>query len=617
MTAQAYAQPETTPIMYGELDSDGHIVVMFSGSGEDFAYASSMLSTLVPHFSIMKNPDGTMIRDAMRVPVSWPAVVQLAATFGASWRAGPALTQWISTELAARMNVEGGLTVAPPAGLVPYSWQITGARLIAATGTAYLNDEPGVGKTACTILGLVERAAAGHDIFPVIVVCPASVITHWVREFNAWAPWVRAVKWVGPPAKRRLMMGHHDVYVVGYETARRDAVDDTQKRSPLVHVKAVTVVADESQRLKSSTAAQTKAVLRLARKATNFIGLTGTPIAHSTRDITTTLEGMDHTAWPSSERFEQRFCAMGRENPSDYEEKNLGLRPEMSAQFWDCLLGQYRRVAKADVLSELPPKIYTVEQVMIPSPWREAYDNYEQDMLVNLPDTEEELEVFDVLAQIQHLTQLASAAGDVEKRSRVVADPETGLPIEKISQHIILKDDPPSWKIDKLIEIMSRHPGQPFATLAPSRQLMLLAGARAASLGYRVGYIVGGQSQTQRQAAIDGFQGGDLDLICVSTKAGGVGLTLTATPNVVFLQRPWSFIESTQAEDRFHRIGAEIHKQINIWDVVAANTIESRVRAVLKERAGAFSDFVRDPRIVAECLGGASVTRINAPRRSA
>ena len=45
-------------------------------------------------------------------------------------------------------------------------------------------------------------------------------------------------------------------------------------------------------------------------------------------------------------------------------------------------------------------------------------------------------------------------------------------------------------------------------------------------------------------------------------------------------------------------------------DIVAENTVDTRVRAVLREKAGQLADLVQDPRVVAELLGGASVTRI-------
>lgn len=613
MTTAVAAPPRT--MVYGELSADRrHIIVMLAGgSPEDGAYAARLLMGLVPHFSPVKRPDGTVEPGVLQAPTSWAVVVQLAATFSASWRTGPTLTDWVRAELLARMDLDGGLTVAPPAGLTPYPWQVSGARLIAATGTAYLNDEAGTGKTVTTVLGLVERAAAGHAVFPALVVCPASVITHWVRTFNDWAPWVRVAPWTGSPDFRRRLMHHHDVYVVSYETCRRDARDDTQARSPLVHLRAETVIIDESHRIKASASKQTLAVQRLARKATNVIPLTGTPIAHSVRDVHTTLEAMDHGAWPSAERMIARYADT---RPMDYgDDEVLGLNPGRAAEFWDCLLGQYRRVAKADVLAHLPPKRHTVEYVEMPEPWRSTYDAYEQDMLAELPDGGE-LDAFTVLDQVRHLTSLASAPGDVETWYTSEVDPETGLEYEKRHQRIILKDDPPGWKVDKLIEVMGRYPGQPIVTAAPSKQLMVLAGARASAAGYRVGYIVGGQTKTQRQTAIDGFQNGDLDLVCATTGAGGVGLTLTAASVLVLLQRPWGLVESSQMEDRLHRIGAEVHEHIDVVDVVAQRTVESRVRQVLKQRAGAFADFASDPRIVAECLGGASVTKIQ-PRRSA
>jgi hypothetical protein len=45
-------------------------------------------------------------------------------------------------------------------------------------------------------------------------------------------------------------------------------------------------------------------------------------------------------------------------------------------------------------------------------------------------------------------------------------------------------------------------------------------------------------------------------------------------------------------------------KQIHVIDIVARNTVESRVREVIKGKARQLSELVRDPRIVEELLGG-------------
>jgi SNF2 family DNA or RNA helicase len=162
----------------------------------------------------------------------------------------------------------------------------------------------------------------------------------------------------------------------------------------------------------------------------------------------------------------------------------------------------------------------------------------------------------------------------------------------------------PSWKVDALLEVLDERPGSPVVCFTPSRQLTMLAGQAASAAGLSVGYVVGGQSAAERTQAVELFQAGKFDVLCATTGAGGVGLTLTAAGTVVFLQRPWSLVEALQAEDRCHRIGSEIHDSVEIIDIVAANTVDSRVRNVLREKAGQLADLLQDPRIVAELLGG-------------
>jgi hypothetical protein len=254
-----------------------------------------------------------------------------------------------------------------------------------------------------------------------------------------------------------------------------------------------------------------------------------------------------------------------------------------------------------------------VRSVELPPAWRKVYDEFESQMIAQLPeldpdaplDAATELSVMDTLAQLTHLSGLANAAADVRVETELVQDPFTGLWEEKRHVHLDLKA--PSWKVDELMAILDERPGSPVIATAPSRQLMMLAGEAAERAGLRVGYVVGGQKPSERTAHIAAFQAGELDLICVTTGAGGVGITLTAADTLVFLQRPWSLIESEQMESRNHRIGSEIHDSVHIIDVVANNTIDSRVRAVLRERAGQLSDFVKDPRLVEQILGGSTL----------
>jgi SNF2 family DNA or RNA helicase len=596
--------------IHAELTASGdRIVLIASGPVDDIAYAAKLLGQLTP---LIKQSDP---KGALLLPATWPAVVQLAAVYGDSWRPGERLQRWILDQADRRTRAlpetlsVGLQSTLDSRGLAARPYQIAGAHLIASTGHALITDEPGTGKTITTILGLCERQIEHPDavvddrvrsaVTPILVVCPASVVDPWVEAFRAWAPFWTVAAWRGTPAKRKQLAGTADVYITSYDTARMDAKDTNPAHSALIALDPRSLVADECHLIKNPHAARTAAIRRLARNVRAFIALSGTPITHHPADLWPTLSCLAPGAWPSRERWVSRYCLSVT---ADYGETILGLDPGNEPEFRLALLGQARRVAKADVLDQLPPKVYSVRTVELPAPYRRAYDSMESDMLAQLPDGSE-LSVMSVLAQLTRLSQMASAAADV-----TVSTETDAAGIER--EHVSVKLTAPSWKVDALLEVLEERPGKPVVAFAPSAQLTRLAGAAAAEAGLRVGYVIGGQSMSDRTATVEAFQDGRLDLICATTGAGGVGITLTAASTVVFLQRPWSLVESIQAEDRCHRIGSEVHECIEIVDIVASNTIDTRVRAVLREKAGQLADLVQDPRIVAELLGGASIRQL-------
>jgi SNF2 family DNA or RNA helicase len=584
-------------LLHGELTPDGRTIVLI-GTGTDLAIAqmAQRIQLMTPLIK-PSDPPGALL-----CPATWAAVVQLSHLFRTAWRPGPRLTQWLMAETVLRAPDGGELTVALPEGLVPRPYQVDGARMIGALGRALLFDEAGTGKTITTILGLRERAAAGHLVTPVIVIAPASVVDPWVDAVRTWAPDWRVNAWRGSPDHRRRLAArdtHTQAHVVvaSYDTARMDAA----KNGPLAKLGARSVVVDECHQIKSPHAARSVAARRLAKRADNFVALSGTPITHHPGDLWPTLEALAPLAWPSGERWKARYCLT---IPGDYSAKVIGLNDATEPEMRTTLLGQHRRVAKADVLTQLPPKVYSVRQVELPPAYRKAYDQMENDMLAELPGGVE-LSVMSVLAQLTRLQQLASAATEITTTSETVL--LDGLLIER--PHVEVRLRAPSWKIDALLEILAERPGEPVVTFAPSRQLMQLAGEQATAAGLEVGYVVGGQSMKARTETVEAFQRGKLDLLCVTTGAGGVGLTLTAAKTVVFLQRPWSLVEASQAEDRCHRIGSEIHDSIEVIDVVATKTIDTRIRAVLHEKAGQLADLLNDRRIVTELLGGSTLRK--------
>lgn len=80
---------------------------------------------------------------------------------------------------------------------------------------------------------------------------------------------------------------------------------------------------------------------------------------------------------------------------------------------------------------------------------------------------------------------------------------------------------------------------------------------RRYDLGHDVLRIHGGVTGDARQAAVEQFQRrpSGFDVMILSPKAGGVGLTLTAANHVIHLSRWWNPAVEDQATDRVFRIG--------------------------------------------------------------
>ena len=595
-----YPWPHAPAALFGELSADGRrIGLIGQGDGWELPEIGRALARLTPLLKAATDAQGRKT-GAIWVPATWATVTQLAHSFtgngdgSARWVPLPRLREWIIAEWTRRTAPLAPLTAEYPPWLKLRDYQAQGAAMIAAARKFLLLDEPGTGKTISTIVGLLEIEARGGDIFPMVIVVPSwPVADVWAREIATWAPrWPAPLMYGGP--KRAGMLDHPGILVTTYATARIDAAD---MKGPLVRWRPVTVIADEFHFMKGNSTKQSKAVRRMAVHAVNTIELSGTAITRDTSDLYPPMDAAWPGDFPDRMRWVRRWCRTG--NP-EYGEKIEGLNPAAEKEFRTVLMGSMRRVAKQDVLDQLPPKIYSVRYADIPPEWRKAYDGMETDMLAELPDGTE-MSAMAVQVRFMRLSQLACSAADVE----VTEERDEADGVMKKHYNVTLKA--PSWKADVLLEILAERRGHPVVSFTPSRQLAMIAGQAAERAGYRVGYVTGtgnGITKGTRKQAIEDLQAGRLDLLSATTGAGGTGITLTAAGTAVFLQRPW-FEESVQAEDRVHRIGSEIHEHgVEIIDVIARDTVDSRRRDLLKEHAGQLAAFVQDMRLVRQLLGG-------------
>jgi SNF2 family DNA or RNA helicase len=610
--------------IFGELDPTGKFIqVTCTGDDRDRDQCAGMLRRLTPSVNPTSHPE------VYAVPLSWAACTQLAFGFpgelawdgrpGLTWTPGAALSEWIFTEIL-RRSCEGDFTGQPPVrepGKEPMKHQRAGAVAVGMNSRFIFCDDTGTGKSGTYLMSLAELEARGRNPWPALLVTPAGVVDTVLEEVPQWYPGWTAVAYRGG-SRQRYLKSNAQLLVMGYETMRNDT-GDSKKPGPLMKLRAGTVIYDETHFLCNFTSLQSREARKLAKTVRNVIAGSGTPITVNAAGFWPVLNGLYPASYPDRGRFKEMFfLSRGKAQYGSGDAEILGLDPAKEKQFRTEMQGVFRRIAKADVL-DLPPKTYSRRYVEIPAAWRAAYDQMEADMLAELPDQLTPLEARVAIVKMMRLRQLACSACDVtvtRETEQKPRSPNYGQEVEHTT--VTLKE--PCWKGSELVNILrelheaegdfDERGGQhghvvgsrPVLAFAESSQLTRVCGAMAEKKGYVVGYFDGDVKPAQRSEVRHAFQGNKLDLLCVTTGAGGAGLNLTAADTSVFVAPPWGYVPREQSEGRNYRKGQD--RPVQVIDVIAKNSVESRVLARLREKAGNLAELVADPRIVKSFLGG-------------
>lgn len=545
-------------------------------------------------------------------PLTWPTCLQLRGVFGDRLQIGPGLVEWSNSEWNNRVQPAMELRAAWDTEGAPdlYPFQRAGVQFLAYARRALLCDEMGTGKTIQTIRTLAEFVRRGENPFPAIVVAPNNMTLTWRKEFEKWYPGVKVNVVKGSAAKRReILADPAHVYVINWEGLRAHTrlapygqirlkrctncdptLADVPSNSPgrcehcpkeLNTRTWVTVIADEAHRMKNPQAKQTRACWSLRTADTQFVyGLTGTAIANAPHDLWPALHLLSKEEWPSRVKYIDRYCLQSW-NPFG-PMTVIGIEPTTKDEFFRAVDPRMRRMPKEAVLPFLPKKTYTERYVEMSVKQARVYKQMENE-LIALLDEGVTVSV-NALTQLTRLSQFASAYAELNEQGEV-----------RLAS--------PSNKVDALVEILDELGNESVVVFAQSRQLIDLAAKKLADLGVSYGMIVGGQTPDEREWHKNQFQEGNVRVILCTIAAGGIGITLTRAGTAVFLQRSWSMVDNSQAEDRVHRIGSEIHDKIQIIDVISTGTVEERQRVVLGNKLDRLEEIMRDKDTLRRVLG--------------
>jgi SWI/SNF-related matrix-associated actin-dependent regulator 1 of chromatin subfamily A len=419
-----------------------------------------------------------------------------------------------------------------------------------------IGDQPGLGKTCQLIAAVVSLSA-----FPCLVVCPATLKLNWQKEWMDVAG-ERAmilndsVKHTWPQYYKTGMV---KVFITNYESLKKFFVQSgwsKPKEGPFKFTQIPlkenvqlfkSIAVDESHKCKDGTTQQTKFVMAIARNKEYVFELTGTPVVNKPKDLIPQLHIVDrlrdvvsHIPQPVDRhgkpldysgytRFMNRYCG-GGQGATNLSELNHRLTQH-------CF---YRR-EKTEVLKDLPSKLRQVVLCEISN--RDEY-------------RKAETEFVDYLKSVKGCTD-----AEVKKKLRGEVMVKMGI-LKNISARGKMSEVK-EW-VDEIVE--------------SGEKIILFCHLKEIGRQLREFYpsavsITGDDSTDNRQLAVTRFQNDPkVQVIICSIKAAGVGITLTASSRVAFIEFPWTFADCEQCEDRAHRIGQKDSVQCAYF--LGENTID-------------------------------------------
>jgi SNF2 family DNA or RNA helicase len=442
-----------------------------------------------------------------------------------------------------------------PLDLFPY--QLEGARFLASRRRAGLFDEPGAGKSgqlvhACDLAGAVR----------ILVVAPAAVREHWLRQFELFQG-----------CERRICKGltihdfvawrnnAFDVLITSYELATKWARYIHEACDPID-----AVIIDEGHYLKSATTARAKAILGegsdgrggILQWAVRAWWATGSPIPNDGLDIFTFLRFC--RAMPlERQAFVQRYFYVRQRTYSVSHTPSLEMLPELQA-----LIGNNSiRRKLVDVGYQLPPIFLT-----------NTYIDGDASEIIELLRMHPGLDKAIVEAleaghigkiQAEHVATLRRLIGEAK------ALPYAEMLLEELK-----------GGLDKAV-VFGVH------RLA-LRQTADYLGRH----GIRCVLVTGDTPDRDLDPFIRAFQTeASCRVFIGNIRKAGVGLTLTAAAALDMLESDWSPAGNAQAIKRVHRLTQT--RSVRARFITLSHSFDEVVNAIVAAKTATIAEIEGDP----------------------
>ncbi len=436
------------------------------------------------------------------------------------------------------------------------------ASLVHIGAGACLADDMGLGKTLQSITlilhtvqnteidysQLQKNSAVENNALPVLIVAPTSVCHNWESELTRFAPTLSVKRLTAMNSKKERKaviknLAENEILILGYSLLNSEITTLLERNFKLI-------IFDEAQALKNAQTIRSKSSAML--NAHSKIALTGTPIENSLEDLWSIFNIINHGLLGTNEAFNYRF------NPPatalDVTKNNA--RNNLKALVKPFIL----RRTKNTVLDDLPPR---TEQNLIIEPSaeerafyealrRQALENIEK--IKNSNQEKDKQSQFHILAELTKLRQACCNPS--------LVDPSSTITSSKLSMLLELINELRS----------NNHQALIFSQFTGNLKLVYSA---ISELGIKTMYLDGSTQEKKRAELVSSFQNGQADVFCISLKAGGQGLNLTAADYVIHLDPWWNPAVEDQASDRAYRIGQT--RPVTVYKLIMQGTVEEKI----------------------------------------
>ncbi|KAF5291453.1 hypothetical protein FQR65_LT01764 [Abscondita terminalis] len=528
--------------------------------------------------------------------------------------------------------VAAGAGVKEQPSMLDPSKRLTGYQMVGLNWLAVLHkqgvngilaDEMGLGKTIQVIAFLAHLKETGATLgIPHLIVVPSSTLDNWRVEFEKWCPQLKVFMYYGSIEERRMYridywskgsIKEYDVILTTYTMVTNTPEEKKMFMVTQMHY----VVFDEAHMLKNMNTQRYENLIRL--KAKHRILLTGTPLQNNLLELMSLLIFVMPDMFAGrSDDLKNLFQKNAKTFKTADEDELPAFEKDQIKHAKDIMKPFVLRRLKRDVLQDLPKK--NEELLIIPMTPTQS-DQYKELVFQfqNLGKDEAESRSVSAMTMMSDLRKLSNHPlllkyyyqyEDLVNMAKILArDP---LYKESNSQYVtddlLCMSDFEIHTLTKKFTSLSKYE-LPDNLISTSGKFLFLD-KKLAELkegGHRVlifsQYVImlnileehlhirnesylrldGSTPVNVRQELIDEFTNDpSIFVFLLSTRAGGLGINLTAADTVIIHDIDFNPYNDKQAEDRCHRMGQQ--KPVNVYRLISQGTIEEGMWEMNQEK---------------------------------